>query len=432
MIPIYERGDYESLVTFEDNKRTPVHNWFYYKEGYSNKIISKLACDLVKENIIDLKIPTGSKGSKKRPILLDPFCGTGTTVLAGIDMGFNAIGFDITPLSVFVTKVKTQRYDILALKKAADMIVHLKFKKPAIKWQKLKIVDINRAFNKYAREDMLFLKENIEKFYMDGYFDEKARDFLMLALISIVPEVSNTVKDGGFLRIVKKRHTPPVRHKFKQKLKKMIRNFNNPQSMEFQDNLQDNLQGNLPEALVDLADARSLPLADESVDLVITSPPYLNMVDYTKIYVIESSLISNLTEIEKARSLSVRSSLGSDYNVKDSAIKSTVEKIIKDTSGYDFRLRSQTGVSGTIVGYFEDMYIAAGQMYRVLKKGGAACIVIGNSCFPEGVINCDEVLAATGEELGFDVVGIWSAKKRVCPRGAVRDTARESIVILKK
>ena len=58
--------EFNKLVTFIPNKRTPIHNWYYYKEGYSR--------DLVQHFIEKWEINSNHK-------VLDPFCGVGTTLL---------------------------------------------------------------------------------------------------------------------------------------------------------------------------------------------------------------------------------------------------------------------------------------------------------------------------------------------------------------
>jgi len=81
------------LVTFVPNKAEPIHNWFYYKEGFSRKFVEWA----VKE--FGLKEP-----------IADPFCGVGTTLLAAKQLGLEAVGFDVSPLAAFVAEAKTRDY----------------------------------------------------------------------------------------------------------------------------------------------------------------------------------------------------------------------------------------------------------------------------------------------------------------------------------
>ena len=85
---------YASLVNFTPTSDQPIHRWFRYREGYST--------GLVKEFIKDL--PRGS-------IILDPFCGAGTTLLAAREAGLPSIGLDVNPISTLVSRVKTTSFD---------------------------------------------------------------------------------------------------------------------------------------------------------------------------------------------------------------------------------------------------------------------------------------------------------------------------------
>jgi len=89
MIP----GNLQELVTFVPNKEEPIHNWFYYKEGYAKKFVEWAIVEF------------GVEGP-----VLGPFCGVGTPLLACKQMGLKAIGFDVSPLAAFVAEAKTRDY----------------------------------------------------------------------------------------------------------------------------------------------------------------------------------------------------------------------------------------------------------------------------------------------------------------------------------
>ena len=90
---ITERPELGRYMTFELSKEKPVHGWFWYKEGYAPEIVD---------------YALGESGAKT---VLDPFCGTGTTLLASKEKGIASIGVDASPLAVFISKVKTADYE---------------------------------------------------------------------------------------------------------------------------------------------------------------------------------------------------------------------------------------------------------------------------------------------------------------------------------
>ena len=98
-----EKPEWGSLATYIPNKKLPVYNWFYYKEGYGRDLVFRLIEKF---------------GLKKGDNVLDPFCGVGTTLLACRQKGIRSIGFDVQPPAVFASLVKVRDYDIKALEDA--------------------------------------------------------------------------------------------------------------------------------------------------------------------------------------------------------------------------------------------------------------------------------------------------------------------------
>ena len=395
-----KKPEYEELVTFAENKTEPVYNWFYYKEGFSKTLV----WDLLKE----LHVPKGS-------LVFDPFCGTGTTLLAAKQAGYPSVGSDILPLGVFVANTKLQEgYDLDLLSQKIREITALKFGTPSTKWADPGYIDMRKAFSRYARNDILFFREKIA-----DIDDEKVRNYMMLGLLSIVSEASNTKKDGGVIKIVQKRHLPPVRYLLKNRLKRMYKDAKNIP-----------VTGVHAEARI--GDARDPLLEDDSVGACITSPPYLNYVDYTKLYGLELSLLlSGTKELVDLRKRSLRSHVGAEYKkeggLRSEKLKETMERVREVTV-------TSSRFPGVLTGYFEDMFISMENLYPKMKDGAYACYVVGNTCLPDLTVDVDLILAELGEQAGFSAERILVAKARWCDVGGIRKErpVRESVVILKK
>jgi len=354
------------LVTFIPNKIEPIHNWYWYKEGYSKRFV-----DLYLKRF----------GVTKDSIVLDPFCGVGTTLLACKQSGISSVGFDVSPLCIFASKVKTQDYDMESLEKYVKEALKWKFQKPdqipREKW-------LMRIFSKYALEDIVFFKRKISEIP-----DEKARDFLTLALIDSSMKSSYAYKDGAFVK-VKKRSVPPIKKMFSYKMRRMLRD------------LREAKLAPVP-TRVEIADARMLPLEDNSIDFVMTSPPYLNKIEYTNIYKTEYSLFFSMPETK------LRSFIGE--RVEDSGDMPPVAEA-----------------------YFNDMKKVMQELYRVCKPGAKLAIVIGGGCFPEKVVEVDRILANMSEEIGFKFIDMIVARENWCTRNRTIKVGsmRESIIILEK
>lgn len=359
-------------ATFVPNKKLPVYRWFYYKEGFSRELIFYL---------IDRFQIKGKTSEASAPLVLDPFCGSGTTLLACKEKGINSIGFDTSELAAFASNVKTQNYDPQELKEDSKELFRGKFQ-PIVMKDTVSL--IKRAFSKYALDDIVFFKNRIR--------DLNNRNFFLLALINAAMKVSYAWKDGGVIKI-KKHPAPPLRIFYKRVVKNMIKDLDKMQKTDAQ-------------CIVDVGDARRLRADDNSIDAVITSPPYLNNIDYTKVYAIEEWIA----------------------NLHDNPYRSTPKGVssLRSYIGY--------GKPNTPDAYFEDMNDALLEMFRVLKQDGRAVIVVGNAYVNGEIINSDELLAQLAEKIGFSVKEIAVLNKRYAleNRTNKKGVLRESMIVLEK
>lgn len=374
MIKFSTAPELKKLVTFIPNKKEPIHNWYHFKEGFSKKLV-----DLTLEKF----------NLKEGSVVLDPFCGSGTTALACKQNGYELIGFDVSPFFVFVSKVKTDDYDIDELKEAIIKMSGWKYEKPR-KLPKEKF--ITKVFPKYTLEKVIFYRDKILEIE-----NEKLRNFLLLALVDSSIKCSWTSKDGAMVRI-DKRGKPPLKKYFKYKVKKMLKDLKKTNIKPIK-------------TRIEIGDARNLQLEDESVGCVITSPPYLNQIKYTKIYAIETFLFFDFPKTK------LKSFLGAkveNRKVSDLGLDENLPPIAKS--------------------YFVDMDKALKEMYRVCRDNSKLSIVMGGGCFSDRVVESDKITAELAERIGFDVEDVfiarnsWCTKKRTIKVGRVR----ESVIILNK
>ncbi len=361
-----ERPDLAPLVTFVPNKNLPVHRWFYYKEGFSRDLVQML---------LDSFSPSS---------VLDPFVGSGTTVLTAKENGIAGAGADVHPVALLAARVKTYDYDIPETKRWIEWAMKLK---P----EPYSVDSVKRFLRRF------FLPKNLGKilWYRDKIWNEvedrKVRDLLTLALMNASLRSSFAFKDGAIVK-VRRRPVPPIENSFRRELKK------------FYIDLDVHPSGKAPSLIVE-ADARNLPFEDESFDAIITSPPYLNKIEYARVYSIEEELF-----FPGKRKNPVRSFVG-------------------------LKLLDR-GYLHTLDLYVEDLRKSVEEMYRVLRRGGNAAIVIAGSYIKELnlIFEADVEVAKMAEEVGFRVKKIvvarklWATVKRTKKVGQVR----ESIVLLKK
>ncbi|MGQ9468250.1 MAG: DNA methyltransferase [Nitrososphaerales archaeon] len=371
---IEERYDLGSLVTFIPNKKVPIHNWFYFKEGFSR--------DFVLLMLDWLKV-------KSKDLILDPFCGSGTTLLASKEAGINAIGVDASPLAVFVTQVKTEDYDLDRIRDHARELFSKKFKKYEIKGLSPLT---KRAFSRYSLEDIIFFKEEIK-----SIDDPKIRNFFTLALMNSANKVTYAYKDGSVIKI-REKPSIPLKKVFKRIVKRMIHDLKKV-----------NYKGS--EIKVYLGDARKMDFLPENYfDAVITSPPYLNKIEYTKVYSIEYELF-----FEDIKFDSLRSYIGLN------------PKHAKD-------LFPELNLPDVAKAYLQDMNDSLKEIYRVMKDDGKCSMVVAEGVFPDRIVPVDLLMANLAERIGFKVKKIVVANRRVVTRDRTLriGRARESIVTMRK
>ncbi len=374
LFKIEERYDLRNLVTFIPNKKVPIHNWFYFKEGFSRDFVL-LVLDWLK--------------IKGKDWILDPFCGSGTTLLTSKEFGVNAIGVDASPLAVFVTQVKTEDYDLEKIRNYAREIFSKKFERYDTKGLSSLT---KRAFSRYSLEDILFFKEEIKK--ID---DPKIRNFFTLALMNTANKVTYAYKDGSAIKI-REKPTIPLKKVFRRTVKRMIHDLKKV-----------NYKGSNIE--VYLGDARRMDfLQDNYFDAVITSPPYLNKIEYTKVYSIEYELFFEDFKID-----SLRSYIGLN------------PKHVKD-------LFPELNLPDVAKAYLQDMNDALREIYRVMKDDAKCSMVVAEGAFPDRIVPVDLLMAKLAERIGFEVERIVVANERVVTRDRTFKIgkARESIVVMKK
>ena len=143
----------------------------------------------------------------KKGVVLDPFCGVGTTNLACKEKGLDSIGFELSPLALFAAKVKTSDYDIEKLRETLRTIKKIKFQKPDRSWVPS---NVRRYFNTHTLDDILLFRN-----FVESIEDKSTKNLFRLGLISSTTRCSYMYKDGSVVKFRKhpiprsRQPTPP-------------------------------------------------------------------------------------------------------------------------------------------------------------------------------------------------------------------------------
>lgn len=375
-VNLTEAPEFANLVTFELNRREMIHNWWWYKEGFSHALVDKL---------LD-RLQAG-----KECMVLDPFCGSGTTLLACKQRGIASVGFELNPLLALVSRVKTRDYDLDGLSRFVGEARKWKFEKPdSIPKDEF----LRKAFSKYALQDIVWLKGMIS-----SVREESAREFLYLALIEAAMRGSWTVKQGSIVK-TRKRQVAPVGRMFKNNIRCWLKDLK---------------KASLPVVCSNAyaGDARRLPIGTGSIDAIITSPPYLNKPEWQSEFRVELNLFFGLPPTWRPQAIEI-----------EPAQRQGLESAI---SGFN-------SLPEDAQEYFGSMIDSLGEMHRVLKKGSKASVIIGGGCFPDRVVENDSCFVNLAETVGFDVNEVLVARRLCCTRERTIKIGqvRESILLLEK
>jgi len=381
-----ERLGMRQLVTYVPNKTVPIHRWFSYKEGFSAALVDAFLREF------------GAQPGKSR--VFDPFVGCGTTVIAAKQAGYGAWGIDILPVAIFVAGVKlrsAEDYDLLRLKAGMDRLLETPYYKPAISApQDVRIIPL--AFSEEILNEILFFKEEILK-----EEDESVREFLLLGLLSILEKVSYTSKDGQFLRLKPERNIPPVRATLAKQLRLMHRDLT---TVGYQMRLFEKpIKYTVPSSstYVRLADARDFTSAiDDYSDVIITSPPYLNRYDYSRIYSLELCLafVEDFAGLKEIRYSLLRSHIESRPAPTAEVDHPALQEVLSSLAG---KKLNNPRIPVMIKGYFEDMNLALKELYKVCRPGAKIALVVGNVRFEGELIPVDLLLSELAGDVGFSI-----------------------------
>jgi len=414
-----DRPDLRQAVTFVPNKQLPIHRWYAFTQGFSEPLVLSL--------LNEFKV-------QPHHVVFDPFAGCGTTNLVCRKRHIPSIGVEISPLMVWLARIKTSEWcvnDLVDIIKKVEAVKLLPDKPKRLLFEEY--------FAKAYSPTILGQLYGIVRFIESSQITVAQRDFLRVGLVSIMEEVSQIRKHGSHYR-----YMTANGHIGLQKL--------NTQIVAPETNIQpiyikclhsmvaDIISSPLPKTPVrcDIinGDSRSITMPDESVDFVITSPPYLNRNNYIAQQKAEMAILGLVENFDQYREIirsTIRSHVEGSFSNSPETQFDEVRQIIEAIS---LTPNNNPRIPHMIAGYFEDLNRVLHELARLVSPGGACAFVVGNSRWGGIVVPTDHLLLNIAERHGFLPEKIWVTRlKGNSPqqmRHYGRIAVRESVVIFRK
>lgn len=399
---------YGRIMQFNKNKTEPVHRWYPFVEGYSKEFIQSIVSEV--------------RGGGQEIVCLEPFSGSGTTALELQNLGIKCISFEVNPLMYLISKVKlrgTYSYDktkawlSIVMKRAAESPIDIAssqfptlYENEAVqKWN----IDQGAAVGVEKLKQAIFSIGTVEY-----------KELFIVALAAILLEISNLYRNGKCLSYKENWKEVSVSQQdvfdlFHQKIvEELLPDIKSQEDIREKETDKTNVQNGDYLFLEDSRNAISKFVKDQSIDLVITSPPYLNSRDYTDTYMLELKALGftkTLKDITELRNKTIRSHVQIKWNdptnVENSQLAIVLHRLKEAEKNNTAWNRS---IPDMVRLYFVDMQKIFQALSNKVKPDGKVFFNVSNSAYYGIEINTLDICASLAERQGFEIEEIRKAR----------------------
>ncbi len=415
---------YHSVMQFDKNKNVFVHRWYPFVEGYSKEFIEDILNEL----------------SFVPSCALEPFCGSGTTPVELQNHNIRCYSFEVSPFMHLLSKVKLGRkYNVETFESYVNAVTK-KLSRTNRNIRKVEALPFGDTIVKTEKTK----KWNFHDSAIDGILDiryairavvndEDYKKLFTIALASIIVQASNLFRNGKCLsykkgwenRIFSRKD---IHNFFLEKLNSIF-----AEDIRI---ISKNTTNVCNSNICYLGDVRKniQYVPDGEIDLIITSPPYLNSRDYTDIYMLELKvlqLINSHEELRELRKNTLRSHVQVPYDkihpIENGRLRDCLLEMSKkelDTWNSD--------IINMICAYFEDVQFLFSEFAKKMHKGGVIYFNVANSAYYGVEVPVDYIIADIAESCGFTVREIRKARDlKTSPQQSDKiGKLRESVIIL--
>ena len=332
--------------------------------------------------------------SQEHDQILDPFAGSGTTNVEALLSKRNSVGIDVDPFSRFISQVKVTPLPERELKSAQKSLME-----SILNYDSSQVIESDLPnfpyrdnwFNTEILYELTYLRKHIQQ--LDT--NDAIKDLFKVCLSSIIRSVSNA-DDNCTRTVIRKKLNKLVRpsdalNRFAKTVLTKV-----PKMVAFSENYPSDITVDFPEDM----DARNIKYAEGHFDLVVTSPPYVNAVDYPRTHQLEMYWLGfaqdSLTALKK-QNVGTESVSARNYKNRHEIGVPEVDKVIK----YIFEVDPRCAYIA--YKFLDDMRQNLSEVYKVLRKDGRYIVVIGNNRIRGQLFESWKYLMPIAEEIGFEV-----------------------------
>lgn len=332
------------------------------------------------------QIPNWALGEFARDgdTVLDPFMGSGTTLVEGLKRPGTTIGVDIDPLARFITRVKTTPLDTSNLLRLTECIrARWTDSKGPLTIPMAGVDNFSHWFSDSAWRALQGLYETIDSLECS----DSEREFFFAVFSSIVRWVSNAddQTQKTYVSGTLPKCPPDVYVTFWRSLQRAITG------------MQELAMAASPSAVTEIStggDARTLPAEKESVDLIVTSPPYLDSVDYMYNFMLEYFWLGKILGVSSRPEFNGmrRRSIGAkNPETKYPELPDSISDLVETSEVNARRLPA-------VIAYCHEMKNHFADASRVMKDGAKYTLVVGNSQTGKGILPVHDALIRLAAE----------------------------------